>query len=295
MEAIKTFIDYLRFEKRYSKHSLIAYETDLGQLAVYLKDQYSLTELKEIQATFIRSWLVTLMEKGLDPRSITRKISSLKSFYKYALKSNWVEVSPMGKITSPKVPKRLPVYVEAEKLDNLLDSEEYKFPDDFGGIRDHLIIELFYGTGMRLSELIGLDIGDVDLRQRQLKVTGKRNKQRIIPLFPALAEQISKYLYQRNGISSPVNSLLILENGKTLYPGFVYRLVKEKLSLISTQEKRSPHVLRHSFATEMLNKGAELNAIKEILGHANLSATQVYTHNTIEKLKEAYKKAHPHA
>jgi integrase/recombinase XerC len=295
MEAIQTFINHLKFEKRYSKHSLVAYQTDLAQFAAYLKDQYSATELREIQATFIRSWLVKLMENGLDPRSINRKISTLKSFYKFALKSGWVDVSPMGKISSPKVPKRLPVYVEAEKLDNLLDNEEFKFPDDFNGMRDHLIIELFYGTGMRLSELIGLDIGDVDLRQRQLKVTGKRNKQRIIPLFPALAEQISKYLEQRNAVSSAVDSLLILENGKTLYPGFVYRLVKEKLSLISTQEKRSPHVLRHSFATEMLNKGAELNAIKEILGHANLSATQVYTHNTIEKLKETYKKAHPRA
>jgi integrase/recombinase XerC len=293
MEAIQTFINHLKFEKRYSKHSLIAYQTDLIQFAAYLNEQYSATELKDIQATFIRSWLVKLMESGLDPRSVNRKISTLKSFYKYALKSGWVDVSPMGKISSPKVPKRLPVYIEAEKLDLLLDHIE--FTSDFNGIRDHLILELFYGTGMRLSELIGLTIQDVDLRQLQLKVTGKRNKQRIIPLFQALAKQIENYLNERNLISSTSDSLLILESGKPLYPGFVYRLVKEKLSLISTQQKRSPHVLRHSFATEMLNKGAELNAIKEILGHANLSATQVYTHNTIEKLKDAYKKAHPRA
>jgi integrase/recombinase XerC len=293
MEAIQTFINHLKFEKRYSKHSLIAYQTDLLQFAAYLKEQYSATELRDIQATFIRSWLVKLMETGLDPRSINRKISTLKSFYKYALKSGWVDISPMGKISSPKVPKRLPVYIEAEKLDLLLDHIE--FTSDFNGLRDHLILELFYGTGMRLSELIGLTVQDVDLRQLQLKVTGKRNKQRIIPLFQALAKQIEKYIDQRNTIQSTNDCLLVLESGKPLYPGFVYRLVKEKLSLISTQQKRSPHVLRHSFATEMLNKGAELNAIKEILGHANLSATQVYTHNTIEKLKDAYKKAHPRA
>ena len=199
----------------------------------------------------------------------------------------------MGKITSPKVSKRLPVYIEAEKLDSMLDNQ--LFDDDFDGRRDHLILELFYGTGMRLSELLGLSIQHVDIRNLQLKVTGKRNKQRIIPLFPSLANQLSNFIDERNGIASDNSILFIRKDGKALYPAFVYRLVKKYLSTVSTQKKRSPHVLRHSFATEMLNKGADLNAIKEILGHANLSATQVYTHNTIEKLKAAYKQAHPRA
>ena len=233
------------------------------------------------------------MEEGLEARSINRKITALKSFYKYAIRSGWVDVNPMGKISSPKVAKRLPVYIEAEKLDLLLDHST--FTDDFDGRRDHLILELFYGTGMRLSELLGLTIAHVDIRNLQLKVTGKRNKQRIIPLFPSLASQISVYLEARNAISTEHSLLLITKDGKPLYPVLVYRLVNRYLAVVSSQKKKSPHVLRHSFATEMLNKGADLNAIKEILGHANLSATQVYTHNTIEKLKAAYKLAHPRA
>lgn len=293
MEAIALFIEHLRYEKRYSKHSLIAYEGDLRQWATYLKEHYEVVQLNEVNSSMIRSWLVARMEEGLEARSINRKITALKSFYKYAIRSNWVTVNPMGKISSPKVAKRLPVYVEAEKLDLLLDHTT--FEDSFNGRRDHLILELFYGTGMRLSELLGLAVEDVNLRGLQLKVTGKRNKQRIIPIFPSLAAQIEKYLVDRNAIQTTHSSLLIMEDGKELYPVLVYRVVNKHLSMVSTQQKRSPHVLRHSFATEMLNKGADLNAIKEILGHANLSATQVYTHNTIEKLKLAYKQAHPRA
>ena len=293
MEAIAKFIEHLKFEKRYSPHSLIAYEGDLKQWALFLHSEYEVSTLNEVNASFIRSWLVSLMEAGLEARSVNRKITTLKSFYKYAVRSHWVELNPMGKITSPKVSKRLPVYIEAEKLDLMLDNQ--LFEDDFDGRRDHLILELFYGTGMRLSELLGLSIQHVDIRNLQLKVTGKRNKQRIIPLFPSLANQLSNFIEERNGIASDNSILFIRKDGKALYPAFVYRLVKKYLSTVSTQKKRSPHVLRHSFATEMLNKGADLNAIKEILGHANLSATQVYTHNTIEKLKAAYKQAHPRA
>ncbi len=293
MEAIAKFIEHLKFEKRYSPHSLIAYEGDLKHWLLFLHSEYEVSALNEVNASFIRSWLVSLMEAGLEARSVNRKITTLKSFYKYAVRSNWVEVNPMGKITSPKVSKRLPVYIEAEKLDLMLDNQ--LFEDDFDGRRDHLILELFYGTGMRLSELIGLSIQNVDIRNLQLKVTGKRNKQRIIPLFPSLANQLSKFIDERNRITSENSILFIRKDGKALYPALVYRLVKKYLSTVSTQKKRSPHVLRHSFATEMLNKGADLNAIKEILGHANLSATQVYTHNTIEKLKAAYKQAHPRA
>lgn len=293
MEAISSFIEYLRFEKRYSKHSLIAYEIDLKQWVSYLNSSYEVTQLEQVQVPFIRSWLVSMMENGLSARSINRKITALKSFYKYALRSGWVQINPMGKISSPKIPKRLPVYVEADKLDLLLDQTE--FSDDFEGIRNHLILEMFYGTGMRLSELIELELRDVDTRNLQLKVTGKRNKQRILPLFPSLAHQINKYLEMRNALTSSTSHFFITPEGKSLYPILVYRLVNKYLTKVSTQKKRSPHVLRHSFATEMLNKGADLNAIKEILGHANLSATQVYTHNTIEKLKVAYLQAHPRA
>lgn len=293
MVEIEQFINYLKFEKRYSRHTLIAYEGDLKQWSDYIRNTYQIESLREIAAPFIRSWIVSLMEAGLDPRSINRKITALKSFYKYAVRKGLAGLNPMGKISSPKTAKKLPVYVEAEKLDTLLDNKE--FGDDFAGMRNKMILELFYGTGMRLSELIGLEISDLNLRSRQLKVTGKRNKQRIIPLYPSLCTELEKYLALRENIQSANNNFFVLDNGKPLYPVFVYRLVKEHLSLVSTRSKRSPHVLRHSFATEMLNKGADLNAIKEILGHANLSATQVYTHNTIEKLKEAYKKAHPRA
>lgn len=293
MEAISKFIEHLKFEKRYSSHSLIAYECDLRQWVLFLYSEYEVSTLNEVNASLIRSWLVSLMEAGLEARSVNRKITTLKSFYKYAVRSKWVEINPMGKITSPKVSKRLPVYIEAEKLDLMLDNQI--FEDDFDGRRNHLILELFYGTGMRLSELLGLSIQHVDIWNLQLKVTGKRNKQRIIPLFPSLANQLSNFIDERNGISSENSTLFIRNDGKALYPAFVYRLVKKHLSTVSTQKKRSPHVLRHSFATEMLNNGADLNAIKEILGHANLSATQVYTHNTIEKLKAAYKQAHPRA
>jgi integrase/recombinase XerC len=293
MEAIKNFIDYLKFEKRYSRHTLIAYENDLFQFASYLKTSYEITELKNIKSIFVRSWVVSLMEEKLDPRSINRKITSLKSFYKYALKSKWVENNPMGKISSPKTAKRLPSYIEAEKLDSLFDNTV--FAESFEGKREQLILELFYGTGMRLSELINLQLNDVDLRQLQLKVTGKRNKQRIIPLYTAMLPHIEHYLEYRSKVETTLPNLFVMDNGDALYPMYVYRLVKRNLSVVSTQKKRSPHVLRHSFATEMLNNGADLNAIKEILGHANLSATQVYTHNSIEKLKDTYKKAHPRA
>lgn len=293
MQEVLNFIDYLKYERRYSKHTLIAYENDLAQFIAYSKEQYEITVLIEINSGIVRSWLVSMMESGITSRTVNRKITALKSFFRYSMKSGVLEVNPMAKITSPKVSKRLPEYIEAEKLNLLLDKAE--FSDDFDGIRNHLIIELFYGTGMRLSELLGLSIVDINLSMHQLKVTGKRNKQRIIPLFVELESSLRNYLEMRNSISGADDKLFIFESGKELYPVYVYRLVNKYLSIVSTRKKRSPHVLRHSFATEMLNNGADLNAIKELLGHANLSATQVYTHNTIEKLKQAYLQAHPRA
>jgi integrase/recombinase XerC len=293
MEAISKFIEYLKFEKRYSLHTLIAYENDLRQFATYVGDIYELTNLDEIQSSIVRSWLVSMMDAGLSPRSVNRKITALKSMYRYAIKSGWVAVNPMHKVSSPKTPKKLPEYIEAEKLDLLLDTAE--FSADFNGRRDHLIIELFYGTGMRLSELLGLKIEDVQLNNKQIKVTGKRNKQRIIPMFDTLAQELKTFLSERSVIVTEQRQVFVFEDGSALYPVYVYRLVNKYLSQVSTRKKKSPHVLRHSFATEMLNKGADLNAIKELLGHASLSATQVYTHNTIEKLKAAYALAHPRA
>ncbi len=291
MEAIGNFIDYLEFEKRFSMHTLKAYRSDLQQFALFLKTEEQVEKLDDISSPMIRSWLVKMMEEGIDPRSINRKITSLKTFFKYSMKSSWIRTNPMLKVVSPKIPKKLPVYVEAHKLDFLLDSTE--FPSGFEGARDRLILELFYGTGMRRAELLSLLMEDLDIHQKQLKVTGKRNKQRIIPLHDSLLNLFHQYLDLRNSISGNDSLVFITPQGKPLYPELVYRLVKKHLSKVSTQKKRSPHVLRHSFATEMLNQGADLNAIKEILGHANLSATQVYTHNSIEKLRNVYKKAHP--
>ncbi len=291
MEAIGNFIDYLEFEKRFSIHTLKAYRSDLQQFAIFLRTEEQVEKLDEISSPMIRSWLVKMMEEGIDPRSINRKITSLKTFFKYSMKNGWITINPMLKVVSPKVPKKLPVYVEAQKMDFLLDSTE--FPAGFEGTRDRLILELFYGTGMRRAELLSLLMEDLDVHQKQLKVTGKRNKQRIIPLHDSLLDLFRQYLELRNPIVGNDALVFVTPQGKPLYPELVYRLVKKQLSKVSTQSKRSPHVLRHSFATEMLNQGADLNAIKEILGHANLSATQVYTHNSIEKLRNVYKKAHP--
>jgi integrase/recombinase XerC len=291
MEAIGNFMDYLEFEKRFSVHTLRAYRTDLQQFAQFLRAEEQIEKIDEISSPIIRSWLVKLMEEGIDPRSVNRKITALKTFFKYAMKSRWISVNPMLKVVSPKIPKKLPVYLEAGKLNFLLDSTE--FAADFIGIRDRLILELFYGTGMRRAELLTSTIEDLDLHQKQLKVTGKRNKQRIIPLHSGLLSLFEQYLELRSSKQTDHSFIFITPDGKQLYPELVYRLVKKQLSKVSTQKKRSPHVLRHSFATEMLNQGADLNAIKEILGHANLSATQVYTHNSIEKLRDVYKKAHP--
>jgi integrase/recombinase XerC len=288
---IETFLDFLRYERRFSSHTVIAYRNDLEQLLQFVQSDSPDAPLTSLTAPEIRVWLVKLMEDGLDARSVNRKITALKTFYKFALKSNWIQINPMLKVVSPKVSKKLPVYVEAERLDLLLDKVE--FPQNFEGLRDHLILELLYGTGMRRAELLELKIEDIDFRLGQIKVTGKRNKQRIIPLFDVLSAAISSYLETRQTMACDHDFLLCDAKGAALYPEKIYRIVKKYLSLVSTQSKRSPHTLRHSFATEMLNKGADLNSIKEILGHANLSATQVYTHNSIEKLRAIYKKAHP--
>lgn len=285
------FLQYLQFEKRFSNHTILAYSTDLAQFYEYLGAVYQVKDLSEINHLIIRSWIVKLMEQKISSRSINRKITTLKTFYKFLLRQGLVTDNPMLKVQAPKTSKRLPVFVEREKMDLLLDHTV--FGEDEEGSRNKLIIELFYATGMRLSELINLKTGDIDLHAGQLKVLGKRNKERIIPFSNELKNAIRSYLNIRSVADS--DYLLLTASGKKMYEKLVYNIVKQYLSLVTTIDKKSPHVLRHTFATHMLNNGADLNAIKELLGHANLSATQVYTHNTVEKLKNIHKQAHPKA
>ena len=285
------FLQYLQFEKRFSNHTIIAYSNDLKQFYEYLQITYGIKDLSEIKHTFIRSWIVSLMEHTITPRSVNRKITTLKTFYKFLLRQGLVEENPMLKIQSPKTSKRLPVFVELEKMDVLLDNIEFEEGEQ--GLRDKLILELFYATGMRLSELINLKVANVNMASNQLKVLGKRNKERIIPFGFELKKKIREYLREKAEKNSEY--LISGRNGKKMNEKFVYTIVKHYLSLVTTIDKKSPHVLRHTFATHMLNSGADLNAIKELLGHANLSATQVYTHNTVEKLKNIHKQAHPKA
>jgi integrase/recombinase XerC len=290
------FVDYIKYEKRYSPHTINAYQLDLNQFSEYIRLQYDTVNPQDITYVMIRSWIVSLLEQNISARSVNRKITTLKTYYRFLLKEKVVSENPMGKILAPKSPSRLPAFVEAERMQFLFDDIE--FGDGFEADRNKLIMELFYDTGMRLSELVNLKLTDVDLPRLQLKVTGKRNKERIIPFTDKLAAQISFYLEKRKEVitAGTENSyLFITDQGKRIYPKLVYRVVNHYLNMVTTVSKKSPHVIRHTFATHMLNNGADLNAIKEILGHANLSATQVYTHNTIEKLKSIYKQAHPKA
>ncbi|MBK7183769.1 MAG: tyrosine-type recombinase/integrase [Bacteroidetes bacterium] len=286
-----SFVEYLQFEKRFSPHTLVAYQTDLSQFIDYLEHTYEIKVIEEVNHSLIRSWIVDLMNHKISPRSVNRKITTLKTFYKFLLRQKIVVENPMLKIQSPKTSKRLPVFVEKEKMDTLLDNIE--FGDDATGLRNKLIIELFYATGMRLSELINLKESDVDLYANQVKVLGKRNKERIIPFAAELKNLIKKYMDSKP--ESSLDLLFLSDKGKKMSEKFVYTSVKMYLSQVTTIDKKSPHVLRHTFATHMLNNGADLNAIKDLLGHANLSATQVYTHNTVEKLKNIHKQAHPKA
>lgn len=294
MDPIESFIKYLKFEKRLSPHSVIAYENDLKQFAQYLKAEYDIDKPSDANHQFIRSWVVHLMESKMVTTSVNRKISSLKAFYKFLIREKLIGMNPMAKIQSPKNAKKLPHFVEEKNMD-LLEIEMEK-ASDFEGRRDLLIIELLYSTGMRRAELVNLKEKDINLHSHTVKVLGKRNKERIIPLTAELVNLIKEYQAVRSkaGLDKSEH-LFITSKGQPIYPGAVYRVVKNSLTKVTSMKKRSPHVLRHSFATHLLNRGADLNAIKELLGHANLAATQIYTHNTIEKLKSVYSKAHPKA
>ena len=285
------FIQYIQYEKRYSQHTVIAYRNDLAQFFGYLSSQYGITESGEVTHAMVRSWLVELMEAGITPRSVNRKLTTLKSFFRYLVKNGAVAVNPMSKVISPKTSKRLPAFVEKEKMELLF--KEVDFGEGYPGLRDRVIMELFYATGMRLSELVNLKDSDIDSGNGTIKVLGKRNKERLIPFGHSVKEMFVLYLAEKQKFDSPY--LFLTDKGKQIYPRMVHRIVTGILSRVTTLDKKSPHILRHTFATHLLNNGAELNAVKELLGHANLSATQIYTHNTIEKLKKVYKQAHPRA
>jgi integrase/recombinase XerC len=289
---VQAFLDYLKFEKRYSSNTIQAYQDDLAQFFEFLGINYGNMLLPEISSGLVRSWLASLKEHKISSKTINRKISALKSFFKYSARMGVIEQTPMSTIISPKINKRLPVFVEEKDINTLLNTVE--FPDTWKGKTDKLAIHIFYNTGIRLSELLNLK--ESQISQSVIKVTGKGNKERIIPISKTLFALINEYLQAKNQSDiADRNFLLVKENGRKLYSKYLYLIVKRYLGAVTTVNKKSPHILRHSFATHLTNNGADLNSIKELLGHSSLAATQIYTHNTIEKLKDAYKKAHPKA
>ena len=284
------FINYLSSEKRFSVHTITSYSNDVNQFFLFLSEEYKITsELSEVNFQIVRSWIASLLENGVAPRSVNRKISTLKTFFKFLIREGVIQESPMLKVVAPKSKKRLPLFVEEDQIESLLNGVE--FDDGFIGERDKLIIELFYVTGIRLSELINIKIFDLNFDNNLVKVLGKRNKERLIPLSTRIVKEL-QFFIEKYKID---NYLFTNLGGTKVYTKLVYRIVNKYIGKISSINKKSPHILRHTFATHMLNHGADINAIKELLGHANLSATQVYTHNTIEKLKSVYKQAHPRA
>jgi integrase/recombinase XerC len=293
MTGVSDFLAYLKSEKRYSEHTLGSYRNDLEQFHVFCHE--SGFESMDLHFKTIRSWVVVMMEQNYAPKSIHRKLSSLRSYCKYLVALGELETNPVEKVLKPKLKKRVPAFIDEKSINLLLD--EYDFGADFSGARNRLIINILYQTGIRRSELIGLRLRSVHLAERTIKVRGKRDKERLIPIGNELAEDLGRYIEMRNSQfpRADTDSLLLTDRGQPLYAQFIYRTVHRFLAMITTHEQKSPHILRHTFATHMLNKGAELNAIKELLGHANLSATQVYTHNTFEKLRSIYNQAHPRA
>lgn len=293
---ITQHLDYLRFERRMSPNTVIAYQGDLEQFAQYAEKTFQISDLLAVDADVIRTWILTMMEDGITTRSINRKISCLKSFFNYHLKVGHITENVMHRVIAPKVSKRLPHFVEKNDMEKLFSSD--LFENNFEGCRDRAIMELFYATGMRLSELLNIKLSDIDFYEQNVKVLGKRNKERIIPIGNVAREALEKYfsVYKEQfGEMNKNSCIFVTDKNKKMYPKAIYNIVRKYLDCVTTIDKRSPHVLRHTFATHLLNNGADINAIKEILGHSSLAATQVYTHNSIEKLKSIYKQAHPRA
>lgn len=286
------FIDYLQYEKKYSLHTINAYQKDISDFAVFAEENFEETNLVEISYSIIRSWIVKLVDEEVSNRSINRKISSLKTFYKYLLKTKQIEVSPLAKHKSLKVSKKVQVPFSAKEVETVIANFS---AEGFSDVRDQLIIELLYSTGMRRAELINLKLESIQIESSQIKVLGKRNKERMIPLLPSVKKTFIAYLKEREQleINSESDYLLLTNKGKKLYDTLVYRIVNSYFSRVSTKTKNSPHIIRHSFATHLLNEGADLNSVKELLGHSSLASTQVYTHNSIKELSKVYLKSHP--
>jgi integrase/recombinase XerC len=292
----ENFLQYIRYEKRLSHHTLTAYANDLEQFSKFLVAECNIDQPEQADFRHIRSWIVSLVEAGLDKTSVNRKIATLRCYYGFLLRQKVIMIDPMTKVQALKTSKKLPMYVEEKPMEMLLN--DIDFPDTFEGIRDKLVLELLYGTGIRLSELTGLKTVDVNLYEKTIMVLGKRNKHRIIPLTQPLFELILQYNHLKNeAFSGQADAvyLLVSDKGVPAYPVLIQRIVKRNLNLVTTLEKKSPHVLRHSFATHLLNRGADLNAIKDLLGHSSLAATQIYTHTSLEQLKKTYDQAHPKA
>ncbi|MBQ8241486.1 MAG: tyrosine-type recombinase/integrase [Bacteroides sp.] len=291
---IESFLAYLRLERNYSEKTVVSYGIDLREFEGYFKEADAELDFTTVDADVVRNWVMHLMDKGRAATSVNRKLSSLRSFYRFLLRKKAITVNPMAKVVGPKKKKPLPSFVREKDMDRLLDG--LTFEEGFEGCRDRMVLEMFYATGMRLSELIGLDDADVDFSARLIKVTGKRNKQRLIPFGNELEEDLRIYIKVRDeALPNGSDAFFVRKDGKRMYPMQVYRLVKRNLSKVVTLKKRSPHVLRHTFATAMLNDCAELRAVKELLGHESLTTTEVYTHTTFEELKKVYELAHPRA
>jgi integrase/recombinase XerC len=290
---IQHFINYIQFEKRYSQHTIRAYTDDLLQFSLFLNEDYGNIELPDIKVTYIRTWLASLKEQGLTAKSLNRKISTLKSYFKFHLRQGNITADPTASLIMPKIHKRLPAFVTEKDMDKLFN--QIVFPEDWNGLTERLTLQILYQTGLRLSELINLKVSQVDMYTNTLKILGKGNKERVMPCDTELIQQIATYLLAKKTQLPDANHEVVLVDGrgKALYGRWVYAVVTKYLAQVTTLDKRSPHVLRHTFATHLVNNGAELNAVKELLGHSSLAATQVYTHNTIERLKEVYRKAHP--
>ncbi len=296
-QKIADFIGYLQVEKKYAIHTCISYDNDLRQFADFLVLQTGIQDIELIKHTHVRTWMVHMMGEGISPVTVNRKISALRTFFHWLIKRKQLQANPMSKVLSPKKPRRLPVFVQEQQADRLLEPEIMVEGRKFVQVRDLFIVETLYATGIRRAEMRTLKIGDIDMYKREIRVTGKGNKVRIVPVTEDWIDHLEKYLQHRGEVlrerSIQHDTVFISHTGRPVYDKLIYQIVREKLSTLTTLQKRSPHTLRHSFATHMLNAGADLNAIKELLGHASLAATQVYTHNSIAKLKDVYSKTHP--
>lgn len=292
---IEDFLKYLRLERNYSENTIVAYKTDLREFEGFFRSVEEGLDFTTVDADLVRSWVVNLMdEEGAKATSVNRKLSSLRSFYRFLLRKKVVKADPMLRVVGPKKSKPLPSFLRESEMNRLLD--DFSFGEGYEACRDRMILEMFYATGIRLSELIGLNDVDVDLSAKQIKVTGKRNKQRLIPFAEEMTVDLEEYIKVRNeALPQGADAFFVLTNGKRMYAKKVYEIVKRNLGKVATLKKRSPHVLRHTFATAMLNNQAELGAVKELLGHESLATTEIYTHTTFEELKKVYEQAHPRA